>query len=109
MINKTDFTENIFREIHKLEGKVTLYKSLTAPVSPDNAIGRISRMDAINNKSVKEASLRETEKRIAKLHQLLDRIDDKGFGICNRCKKPIPEKRLMIIPEANLCVECNKT
>lgn len=28
------------------------------PIAPDVAIGRISRMDAINNKSVMEASLR---------------------------------------------------
>ncbi|MEJ4088634.1 TraR/DksA family transcriptional regulator [Galbibacter orientalis] len=108
MTDKTDFTENVFKEIHKLEGKVTLYRSLTAPISPDNAIGRVSRMDAINNKSVMEASLRETEKRIAKLHQLLDRINDTDFGICIRCKKPIPEKRLMIIPETKFCIECSK-
>lgn len=109
MIDKADFTENVFKEIHKLEEKARRYKSLTAPVTPDNAIGRISRMDAINNKSVMEASLRETEKRITKLYQLLDRINDVDFGICFGCKKPIPEKRLMIIPETKFCVACCKT
>ena len=31
------------------------------PIAPENAIGRVSRMDAINNKSVNEAALKKAE------------------------------------------------
>ena len=34
---------------------------LTKPIPPENAIGRVSRMDAINNRSVNEAALRTAE------------------------------------------------
>ena len=37
------------------------YKEITKPIAPENAIGRISRMDAINNKSVTEAALRQAK------------------------------------------------
>ena len=46
------------------EQKIQEYSELSKPISPENAIGRISRMDAINNKSVVEASLRESEEKI---------------------------------------------
>ena len=44
------------------EQKILEYSELSKPISPENAIGRISRMDAINNKSVVEAALRESKK-----------------------------------------------
>lgn len=34
-------------------------EELIKPVKPDNAYGRLSRMDAINNKTINDAVLRE--------------------------------------------------
>jgi DnaK suppressor protein len=39
-------------DIAKTESAIERYKELTKPIAPENAIGRVSRMDAINNKSV---------------------------------------------------------
>lgn len=81
-------------------------KEVTKPIAPENAIGRISRMDAINNRSVNEASLRVAEEKLKKQERALLKINDKGFGICVRCTQPIPEGRLMIMPESITCVNC---
>lgn len=81
-------------------------EELTKPISPENAIGRVSRMDAINNKSVNEASLRQARVKIQRLEQALDKIDDPSFGLCRRCKKPIQQGRLMFMPESARCVKC---
>lgn len=45
-------------KISAAEAAVATYRELNRPVAPDNAIGRISRMDASNNKGVTEAALR---------------------------------------------------
>ena len=45
--------------ISKTIQKIRRYEEMTQPIAPDNAIGRVSRMDAINNKSVIEAALRK--------------------------------------------------
>ncbi len=37
--------------------RILEYRELTKPIPPENAIGRVSRMDAINNRSVNEAAL----------------------------------------------------
>ena len=42
----------IDQEIKRTELDIIDYKEDTKPIAPENAIGRISRMDAINNKSV---------------------------------------------------------
>lgn len=106
MNDKTAFITKVKAELEKLEHTLAMYKKMTDPIAPDNAIGRVSRMDAINNKSVNDAALREVELRYKKLSLVLNRIDDPDLGICRNCKKPIPEGRLMIRPESVLCVGC---
>ncbi|PKQ45240.1 TraR/DksA family transcriptional regulator [Confluentibacter flavum] len=105
-MDKAKFIVAVKAEIEKLEHTIIMYKNMTNPIAPDNAIGRVSRMDAINNKSVIDAALREAEQRYKKLVLVLEKVNDAGFGICRNCKQPIPEGRLMIRPESVLCVRC---
>ena len=93
-------------EIKKTAKLVDEYKALTKPISPDVAIGRISRMDAINNKSVTEAALRQAEQKLDKLKYVLTTVDTEGFGVCLKCKKIIPLGRILIRPESQHCVHC---
>jgi DnaK suppressor protein len=96
----------INEEITKTTKSILDLEELTKPISPENAIGRISRMDAINNKSVNEASLRQAREKLAKLKRAIDRIDDDSFGICVQCNQSIPIGRIMLVPQAIKCVNC---
>jgi DnaK suppressor protein len=93
-------------EIIKTKQLISTYKDLNAPIAPDVAIGRISRMDAINNKSITDASLRQAEQKLKNLEQVLQKVGTKDFGICNKCSKPIPVGRILIRPESQFCVNC---
>lgn len=104
---KTAIRVAIEKKIKSTETAIAEYKDMTQPVAPDVAIGRISRMDAINNKSVMEAALREAEAKLLRLRMALEKINDTGFGICIKCKGEIPVKRLMIMPDSNKCVNCS--
>lgn len=106
MENKEHFIGLVKEELSKLEKRIELYRELTRPVAPDNAIGRVSRMDAINNKSVNDAALRTAEERQRKLFAVLENVKNKDFGICRACHNPIPDARLLIRPESSLCVNC---
>ncbi|MEA3496038.1 MAG: TraR/DksA C4-type zinc finger protein [Bacteroidota bacterium] len=97
----------IIRQLKRLESEIEELKELCKPIAPENAIGRVSRMDAINNKSVNEASLRMALKKQYQLNKSLKNIDSSSFGICTRCKKEIPIGRLMVMPESETCVSCN--
>ncbi len=107
-LNKAEIKTLIKIEIQKTEDQVTEYKELTKPIEPENAIGRISRMDAINNKSVVEAALRKSIEKLEKLKVALTKVDDDDFGLCIRCHKPIPLGRILIMPQARTCVACSQ-
>lgn len=80
----------------------------TAPVAPDCAIGRVSRMDAINNKSVNEAALSNARDKLRDIEESLARIDTPDFGKCKSCATPISTDRLMAMPESLYCMKCVK-
>jgi len=101
-----EIKQKLIDEISKTEELIIEYKELTKPIAPDCAIGRISRMDAINNKSVVEASLRQTESKLRNLKRVFSQFGSEEFGICLKCKKPIPLGRILIRPESLFCVNC---
>ncbi len=96
----------ILETIEDLKKSIETFKKLSQPVSPDNAIGRITRMEAINSKSMNEASLVKSTHRLTRLQKSLGMLDDPDFGYCINCEEPIPYKRLLILPETSLCVPC---
>lgn len=96
----------IHETIAETEENILSLKNKTKPVSPDNAIGRISRMDAIGNKSVSDATLRHAKTKLTKLKYVLNLIDQPEFGICIECDQEIPFARIMAMPESLLCVQC---
>ena len=98
--------KQVQKEIEKTEQSIADYKEMTGPVEPDDAIGRISRMDAINNKSVTEAALRAAEHKLNDLIDVLRKVDSVDFGLCVNCKKPIPIQRIILVPQAKVCMEC---
>ena len=102
------FKEKIKSEITLTEKKINEYSQLCKPIPPANSIGRVTRMDAINNKSVVEAALRLAKEKMNQLKLMQKKINQADFGICNKCKQPIPFGRLMIQPHSRLCVICAK-
>ncbi len=87
----------------------TLIASLqetSKPVAPDNAIGRLSRMEALSDRAVSEASLNAANAKRSRLETALAKIDRPDFGVCVRCENPIPTGRILLTPEAALCVPC---
>jgi DnaK suppressor protein len=103
---KREIETAIRNKIDQLAVRIEEYKELTKPIPPENAIGRVSRMDAINNKSVNEAALRTAEANLKKLKFALGKIDEDYFGLCKGCGKPIPLGRIMLMPGSIKCVAC---
>ncbi|MEN8125144.1 MAG: TraR/DksA C4-type zinc finger protein [Bacteroidota bacterium] len=96
----------IVQEIEKTRESISELRELTAPIAPDCAIGRVSRMDAINNKTINEAALRKAENKLKGLEIALQNIDDSDFGKCARCHNEIPLGRILLMPHSRFCVHC---
>lgn len=97
---------HITEMIKSVKADIASYVQITKPISPDNAIGRLTRVEAMNSKSINEAALRMSENRLERLERALTLLYDPDFGFCAECEEPIPFPRLMIMPEAEYCVAC---
>lgn len=98
--------EMVKKEIDKTKKTIQDYKDMTVPEGLDDAVGRVSRMDAINNKSITQAALRQAEEKLKKLNYVLSQIDKDGFGECRRCGAQIPIGRIILMPQSVHCVRC---
>jgi DnaK suppressor protein len=107
-MNKEQIALRIKEEIESTAKSIETFRELSKPIAPENAIGRVSRMDAINNKSVNEVALRKAELRLKNLQVAMSKIHDIDFGICLRCKNVIPIARIMLLPQSVFCVNCAK-
>lgn len=103
---RSELLTKLEEQLKKLEVDVAELQELTKPIAPENAIGRISRMDAINNKSINDAARRTAEARLAAIKEAIQRIDDPEFGKCRKCKTEIQEGRLILMPESPFCIRC---
>ncbi len=95
-------------EIIKTKQSIVDYKDMSRPEGLDDAVGRVSRMDAINNKSITQAALREAEEKLSKLKYVLSKLGETDFGLCARCKNKIPIGRILLRPQSIYCVQCAK-
>jgi len=87
--------------------KSNLYlEEATQPIAPSVALGRLTRMEAIGEKSVNEARHIKVKQRLERLENALKRMVDGSYGTCIRCGKNIPFARLSAVPESLICVPC---
>jgi len=103
---KKNLKDTIISRIENVYKQILDLKELTKPISPDSAIGRISRMDAINNKSVNDAALAKAIVKLSKLENALIKIDSPDFGLCVSCGQVIPAGWISLMPESVWCVRC---
>ena len=81
-------------------------KESTQAVAPDRAIGRLTRMDAIQQQSMAKANREAYRLRLQQTEQALRMIASDEYGYCRRCDEDIGYRRLKAKPETPFCVNC---
>lgn len=72
------------------------------------AVGRLSRMDALQGQAMAQASERQRRADIQRIEAALKRLDDGEYGYCAQCGEDIAAKRLEVDPAAAFCIRCAK-
>ncbi len=70
------------------------------------SVGRLSRMDAIQQQAMAQAQERARAAELVRIGQALRRLEEGEYGYCQKCGEEIPSKRLEIDPSASSCVKC---
>lgn len=92
----------------ELEQLLDLSKDGSRPVSLEEPIGRLSRMDAMQQQELTKANRRQHEVRLQQVRAALLRVEQGVFGECRRCEEPIAPSRLEARPEAPFCLDCQE-
>jgi DnaK suppressor protein len=107
--DESRYRAKIDAEIAELHALSDASRDARAPVELDQqSVGRLSRMDAMQQQSMDLAREERRRTRLAILAAALRRMDDGDYGYCLACGEGISAARLDVDPAVTLCVECRK-
>jgi DnaK suppressor protein len=75
-------------------------------VDLDQPIGRLSRMDALQQQAMAKANRTGALRRLKLIEAALLAIRQERYGECRRCEEPIGFPRLKARPETPFCLDC---
>lgn len=102
-----ELREELNRQLRRLQKSMKITDEALRTVELDQtAVGRLSRMDSLQNQALSEG-LREREvARLSQILEALERMNEGGYGLCITCRGQIPFERLFVFPEAPECAAC---
>ena len=109
-MNRSDekqLRQKILQRLAALDEEDALGEDGKATVELDQqAVGRLSRMDALQNQAMAKATdaRRATER--TQLQAALARMEDGEYGYCDDCGDDIAIGRLELNPASLLCIDC---
>ena len=71
-----------------------------------SSVGRLSRMDAMQQQAMASSQLAALQRRRTQLHAALKRLEGGTFGICCQCGEEIALLRLEGDPGTPFCADC---
>ena len=77
------------------------------PLSLDQSrVGRLSRMEAMQQQEMAQAASRLTAMEEQRIRTALDRVKSGDYGYCMNCEEEIVEGRLKVDPSVLICIDC---
>ena len=99
----------ITARLQQLEAEDMLGQAGQATVELDQqSVGRLSRMDALQNQAMAKANQTRRHTERARLLAAFARVQDGEFGYCQDCGEDIARRRLELDPAATKCIGCAK-
>ena len=81
-------------------------KDSAAAVEPDKGLGRLSRMEVMQDQQMVLELRRRKKRQLLEVKNAITRIEQNLFGKCVFCGKKISSERLNVFPEVQSCVNC---
>ena len=81
-----------------------------APVELDQTkVGRLSRMDAMQQQAMAQATANRAELETQRIRTALSRLRSGDYGYCVKCEEEIAEGRLRVDPATLICIDCARS
>ncbi len=101
------FQEKLLQLRADLEAVAATGDESAAVVELDQSkVGRLSRMDAMQQQQMAVASASHIKAHLSRVSLALLAIGEGDYGYCRQCDEPIAWLRLKARPDSPLCVRC---
>ena len=102
-----DLRSELERQLERLHRSMRVSGEALRPVELDQtAVGRLSRMDSLQNQSMTRSLHEREQVKLALIEEALRRCADGSYGACVECGTNVPFERLFIFPETPTCQGC---
>ena len=102
-----ELREELERQLARLLRSIEASEAALEPVELDQSrVGRLSRMDELQNQSLTRNLHEREEIRLTLIRNALARLEEGTYGVCESCSSAIPFERLLVFPEATECGSC---
>jgi DnaK suppressor protein len=99
--------KNFKQRLEKRLSDIMRNRKPIAPVTLDHSrVGRLSRMDAMQQQAMAQAAARLTAVEEQRIRTALDRLKSGDYGLCMNCDEEISEGRLRADPSVLTCIAC---
>jgi len=106
-IDKSYLRKVLEQQKEKAHEDLISYKEAARPVELDQTRqGRLSRMDAMQQQAMTQASIQRIELELKRIDATLIRLNSEDYGYCIRCGEEIEWARLKINPSVVVCKDC---
>ena len=104
---QAELRDELEAQLARLLRSIEASEAALEPVELDQSrVGRLSRMDELQNQSLTRNLHEREEIRLGLIRSALERMDEGTYGACAACGSEIPYERLLVFPEAPECGSC---
>ena len=86
--------------------RIVANDDLIKPVAPDASLGRLTRLDALQDQQMALNTVRRLEAQLQQIRAAKACIKAGTYGECPKCGDLIERSRLQAVPEAPFCLSC---
>ena len=102
-----ELREELEAQLERLMRSIESSEAALRPVELDQSrVGRLSRMDELQNQSLTRNLHEREEIRLGLIRTAMERMEEGTYGSCAACGSAIPYERLLVFPEAPECGNC---
>ncbi len=107
MPHKDEIRTRLLAMLEDIAAQDALGKDSARIVTLDQqSVGRLSRMDALQNQAMAQATERRRHATRQRILAALARLDADDYGYCAECGEEIPPARLEFDPAVPRCIAC---
>lgn len=106
-MDEKEARKRLTARLAELDGEDAANADARDPVElQQDSVGRLSRMDAMQQQAMAQATERRRVAERARIVAALERLDEGEWGWCLSCGEEIADKRLAHDPSVAACVKC---